>query len=699
MPNDKVNASNGNSLEPRDAIEAALMAAKSAGGECFAAALDYRQRGWSALAVCTPNHVGVGPTHAKGCDSPGKAPWGPWKEYQTRLATEAELRRKWRDNPQLNVGMALGGVTGLIGLDVDEAGGEDLLRRLSGGDLPPTLEFTSGKGRRLLYRVPQGVELRPTPKPGGEAVENGELRLLGLGSQTVMPPSRHKDSGRRYAWVPGHAPGDLEPPVAPAWVVELMRADRANGKGRGPRAALGDGEKIPESQRNSTLASLAGSMRRRGMGYESIRAALMAENDERCEPPLAEAEVEKIATSIASYPPGTDGTARRFNRDRTQASEPESEPAPGGHGDQPGTKTFTLGTLTLAPGRPRQTASGKLTVPVTVRQGGAVTYQLVITNATSGRKEPARILAGLLGDGADPKEIDQTLTRVIGHAAACLENGPGAEGPTIREVVTGKVPEALRLKCRMPRGLWGETGGGREYTRADFVTFTPDWLLEEAGGAADAPRTFDGSPVRPELLRAVKVELEILWADLLSSLPTEADVDLGEDTEKGRAFRRAMVKLWKRTQTFEVVRDHAARNGEVAARASLASRVQRQAKPYLELNAPVQAREKWRPVQNAFDAWWRPWKDYDGRVRIVLAMRWTLADQAGVELPGARDEATLKALGKRFGVLIDPPPGVPAVLSGGARRLAVLSLELCRELLEEPVDDPEDNPRDPGQEV
>jgi Bifunctional DNA primase/polymerase, N-terminal len=146
----------------------------------------------------------VGETHAQKCKHLGKAPCGSWKEFQTRLPTEAELRRKWEDNPQLNVGMTLGGVTGLVGLDVDEAGGEELLRRRSGGDLPPTLEFTSGKGRRLLYHVPEGVELRPTPRPGGEEVKDGELRLLGLGSQTVMPPSRHKDSAEVRDWFAQH---------------------------------------------------------------------------------------------------------------------------------------------------------------------------------------------------------------------------------------------------------------------------------------------------------------------------------------------------------------------------------------------------------------------------------------------------------------------------------------------------------------
>lgn len=60
---------------------------------------------------------------------------------------------------------------------------------------------------------------------------------------------------------------------------------------------------IPSGQRNTTLASLAGSMRRRGMTESSIALALRSENAERCKPPLQDKEVEKIARSVGRYEP------------------------------------------------------------------------------------------------------------------------------------------------------------------------------------------------------------------------------------------------------------------------------------------------------------------------------------------------------------------------------------------------------------
>lgn len=69
--------------------------------------------------------------------------------------------------------------------------------------------------------------------------------------------------------------------------------------------------RIREGERNATLASLAGAMRRRGASQEAIAAALQAENQRRCDPPLANVEVAGIAASIARYRPTVSATSGR----------------------------------------------------------------------------------------------------------------------------------------------------------------------------------------------------------------------------------------------------------------------------------------------------------------------------------------------------------------------------------------------------
>lgn len=62
-----------------------------------------------------------------------------------------------------------------------------------------------------------------------------------------------------------------------------------------------DGAVITYPGRNNALASLAGSMRRRGMTQPEIEAALLAINATRVEPPLDDADVRRIAKSVCRY--------------------------------------------------------------------------------------------------------------------------------------------------------------------------------------------------------------------------------------------------------------------------------------------------------------------------------------------------------------------------------------------------------------
>lgn len=74
---------------------------------------------------------------------------------------------------------------------------------------------------------------------------------------------------------------------------------------RGQATTLADGERIPQGGRDATLASLAGSLRSRGLTETEIRAALLTINDERCDPPLDHRDVRRIARSISKYAPGS----------------------------------------------------------------------------------------------------------------------------------------------------------------------------------------------------------------------------------------------------------------------------------------------------------------------------------------------------------------------------------------------------------
>jgi hypothetical protein len=81
----------------------------------------------------------------------------------------------------------MGPLSGLIGLDIDGEEGLKLFDSIAPDNMPPTLCFSTGKGKRLLFRWPAGhtVPIKSIAVNGHEA-----LRILGAGSQTVAPPRR-----------------------------------------------------------------------------------------------------------------------------------------------------------------------------------------------------------------------------------------------------------------------------------------------------------------------------------------------------------------------------------------------------------------------------------------------------------------------------------------------------------------------------
>ena len=109
-----------------------------------------------------------------------------------------------------------------------------------------------------------------------------------------------------------------------AAMAEALPAGAENGGGEGggtPREVLA--APIREGKRNTALASVAGSLRDRGLDADTICEVLLAVNRRRCDPPLAEAEVVGIGRSVSRYPAGSPryfgSRARRIHR-RKEAS-------------------------------------------------------------------------------------------------------------------------------------------------------------------------------------------------------------------------------------------------------------------------------------------------------------------------------------------------------------------------------------------
>ena len=233
----------------------------------LAAALRYAERGWLVFP-CS-----------------GKTP-KTTNGLKDATSTDTGLIEGWWNSwPDANVAIVTGTASGIVVLDID-VGGEDgyeTLRALEAehGELQPTASVKTPSGGSHLYHRHPGIDIRNSVRQLGPGLD-----IRGDGGYVVAPPS------------PGYVV-DEEAPVAalPAWILET--AARKQSKLADPV-----GEVIADGSRNATLASLAGSMRRRGASKaEEILAAIEVANRERCKPPLPVEEIQKIAASISRYAP------------------------------------------------------------------------------------------------------------------------------------------------------------------------------------------------------------------------------------------------------------------------------------------------------------------------------------------------------------------------------------------------------------
>ena len=245
-------------------------------------ALAIAAAGWPVLPLHTPVD-GACDCCKPACASPGKHPWT--KNGLLDATTGADqIRSWWSIWPHANIGIAV--PSGFVAVDVDGPEGIEALRA-RGYALPETATVETGRGHHYLYRTAERIGPKTALLP--------KVDLRGPGSYLVAPPSLHC-SGRRYRWLREPEDGIAE---APAWIGELARS-AGTREGAAPPVP----EVIIEGQRNATLTSLAGSMRRRGAPTPVILAALLEANRLQCRPPLDEDEVRSIAVSIGRKPPG-----------------------------------------------------------------------------------------------------------------------------------------------------------------------------------------------------------------------------------------------------------------------------------------------------------------------------------------------------------------------------------------------------------
>lgn len=249
----------------------------------------YFELGFIIHPLCPPDHH---------CQSPGKIPFDPiqgrhmagWSEHEQ---FHMDQWHEWIDyDSSINLGMLTGQASRLVGIDIDDAEGDQYVRELWKGE---TWEYTSGKGRRLLFRSDGPVQTARITDSRGRSFE-----VLADGKNNVLPPSEHA-SGRLYKWTPGLTPIDIpEPAQLPQWATEQaggVSSDEINSDDTDwVKFCM---SQLFSGQRNESMTKIVGRLLSPApLNVKEAHMVAQLINKYYGQPPMSEAEVTAVVKSI-----------------------------------------------------------------------------------------------------------------------------------------------------------------------------------------------------------------------------------------------------------------------------------------------------------------------------------------------------------------------------------------------------------------
>lgn len=272
------------------------MSALPSVNEYLSAALDYAARGWRVIPLHDVAKGACSCNRGAGCSSGGKHP--RVSKWPTEATTDpAVIQRWWKTWPSANVGLAMGGESRLVALDIDPRhGGNDSLDSLA--DLPPTLTARTGSGgEHRIFVVPQDLDMDGLSNSA--SVIGPGLDLRTTGGQIVASPSRSATGS--YSWV------DIAAPIAdlPHWLYKLALAEPEPDPA--PRPAVNISTSSTVDRARKYIARIDGAVDGQGGHPRTFKVAialvrgfnlsnetalmLLREFNERCRPKWKESDL------------------------------------------------------------------------------------------------------------------------------------------------------------------------------------------------------------------------------------------------------------------------------------------------------------------------------------------------------------------------------------------------------------------------
>jgi hypothetical protein len=164
--------------------------------------------------------------------------------YLDATADPVTITVLWDKNPDANIGIPTGKVSGIVAVDIDPRNGGDIgLADLeaSYGKLPDTVEVhTGGGGRHLWFAYPAGVDI-----PSSVSFIGPGIDICSDGKYIVAPCSIHQ-SGNAYEFELSSSLDDIPPADLPEWLIAVIQ-DAAGTAAK--RSKIDTDGPIPEGER------------------------------------------------------------------------------------------------------------------------------------------------------------------------------------------------------------------------------------------------------------------------------------------------------------------------------------------------------------------------------------------------------------------------------------------------------------------
>ena len=205
-----------------------------------------------------------------------------WDEFKDRIATEEEVRGWFKRNPDANIGLVCGAISGLVAVDVDGEQGQAWFKQNM--PRPNCYQYTSSKSKFHAFYAHPGRKVAPAV---GIAPE---VDVRGDGSYVVFAPSVHA-SGAVYTlhYLAGFAGWDS---LVPCPDLAQFKPEQM------PRIEVCTTAEVGQGSRNATLTALVGKWFGKGMSQDEVLCFALGWNDKHCNPPMPVREVERTVESV-----------------------------------------------------------------------------------------------------------------------------------------------------------------------------------------------------------------------------------------------------------------------------------------------------------------------------------------------------------------------------------------------------------------